>query len=259
MPVRRSVIRHLWIAALLTLSCSSASGPLKAPGAQGEYVRGKDAYDQGQHLKAIEILEAFERRHPGSQYIDDALYYLGKAHQAGHEYLLARQSFERILISFPRSNYAEEAWFEIARSWYLSIRGPALDPEPAEEAAKSFADYLGRYAEGTHVEEAREALRSVHNTLAEKAFLNGRTYLRLGRTEAARRCFRKSHEQWPHATSAAKALYGLAKSYVEDESRDEAREVLQRLIELLEPDPERYDDGSSILERARKDLNALGR
>jgi len=251
------VIRHFWIVALLTLSCSSASGPLKAPGAQGEYLRGKDAYDQGQHLKAIEILEAFERRHPGSQYIDDALFHLGKAHQATHEYLLARQSFERILISFPRSNFAEEAWFEIARSWFLAIRGPALDPEPAEEAARSFADYLGRYPEGTHVEDAREALRSVHNTLAEKAYLNGRTYHRLGRTEAARRFFRKSYEQWPHATSAAKALSGLAQSFQDDERWDEARETLQRLIELLEPDPERYDEGSSILERAQKDLNAL--
>ncbi len=246
-----------WLACagLLTWAgCGSAAGPLRMPGAQGEFERGKTAYERGRHLEAIELLEAFERRHPGSQFIDDALYFLGKAHQANNEQLLARQAFERILTAFPRSSFSEDAYFEIARSWYLGMRGPALDPEPAEQAASAFAAYLRRYPEGKYVDEARAAVTEVQNTLAEKAFLNGRTYMRLGRPEAARRYFRKSYEQWPQATVAGKAVDGIARTYERQDDRERAVEFYERLVEMLAPAPDRYEDGQDLLARARQKL-----
>ncbi len=234
--------------------CGSAAGPLSMPGAQGEFERGKTAYERGRHLEAIELLEAFERRHPGSQFIDDALYFLGKAHQANNEQLLARQAFERILTAFPRSSFSEDAYFEIARSWYLGMRGPALDPEPAEEAAIAFAAYLRRYPEGKYVDEARAAITEVQNTLAKKAFLNGRTYMRLGRPEAARRYFRKSYEQWPQASVAGKAVDGIARTYERQDDRARAAEFYERLVEMLAPAPDRYEDGQDLLARAKQKL-----
>lgn len=234
--------------------CGSAAGPLNMPGAQGEFERGKTAYERGRYLEAIELLEAFERRHPGSQFIDDALFFLGKAHQGNNEQLLARQAFQRILTAFPRSTFSEDAYFEIARSWYLGMRGPALDPEPAEEAASAFAAYLRRYPEGKYVEAAREAVGEVQDTLAEKAYLNGRTYLRLGRPEAARRYFRKSYEQWPQASVAGKAVEGIARTYERQEDPDRAAQFYERLVEMLAPAPDRYEDGQDLLARAREKL-----
>jgi outer membrane protein assembly factor BamD len=255
----RIATRLLWLIGLACLGCSSASGPSGMPGAQGQFERGKTAYDRGRYMEAIELLDAFERQYPGSQFIDDALFYLGKAHQGNSEHRLARQAFERILTAFPRSSFGEEALYEVARSWFLSMRGPALDPEPAEEAVKALADYLQRHPNGKYVDEARAAMADVQDTLAEKAYLNGRTYLRLGRTQAARRYFLKSYEQWPQASVAGKAVDGVARAFEQEQAWESAAAYYERLVTLLEPDPGRYEDGRDLLARAREKLAALPR
>jgi outer membrane assembly lipoprotein YfiO len=205
-------------------------------------------------LSAIELLESFERKHPGSQFIDDALYYLGKAHQGNKEQLLARQAFRRVVEDFPRSPFAEDARFEIARSWFLSVRGAQLDAEPAEEALRSFRVYLRRFPQGRHVAEAREGEQAVLGVLAEKDYLNGRTYMRLGRHGAARRYFEKSLTTWADSPHAAKALDGVARTYESEGNRAGARQAYERLLEVLGGEPARFEDGIALARRAREKL-----
>jgi len=255
---RRAPARLLvlgWIA--LAASCAGGRHPVHGPGAQGDFTRAKEAYEGGHHTRAIELLEAFERNHPGSQYIDDAFFYLGKSHQASREQLLARQAFQRLLDAFPRSSFAEDALFEIAHSWFLSMRGPALDPEPAEEAIRAFRSYLRRYPEGEHRSESEEAIRTVLNNLADKDYRNGRTYMRLGRPGAARRYFEMSLSRWDEATVSAKAREGIARSYEKEDRWPEARAAYESLLEHLGDDPDRFDDGSDIAARARQRLASL--
>ncbi len=244
---------------LLPLACGGAAGPIQVPGAQGEFLRAREAYEGGRHLEAIELLEAFERRHPGSQFIDDALFYLGKAHQANREQLLARQTFVRLIETFPRSTYTEDAFFEIAHSSFREMRGPALDPEPAEEALRALYAYQARYPNGEHMVAAAEAVAEVLETLARKAYLNGRTYLRLGRPEAARRYLRKSIEVLPTSPVSAKVYAMIARSYEREKRWAEAREVYQQLLDHLGTMPQRYEDGEDLAARARSKLDSLPR
>ncbi len=248
----------IWLVLLAgLLSCSGGGGRHTPPGAQGNFAKARQAYESGHHLRAIELLEAFEHNHPGSQYIDDAFYYLGKAHQASGEQLLARQAFNRLLNGFPRSEYAEASYFALAHSWFLSMRGPALDPEPAEEALVAFRGYLRRYPEGAHREEAELAILEVRGNLAKKDYLNGRTYMRLGRPAAARRYFRKSLEHWGESSVSAKAWDGIAHSYEAQDMWAEAREAYAALIGHLGDDPDRYEDGKKIAKSARRKMDTL--
>ncbi len=260
---RRLGARLLPLAALAALlgplSCGSQQARIEGPGAEGEFLEGRAAYDRGDQMRAIELLEAFERNHPGSQFIDDALYYLGLAHQANNEQLLARQAFQRLLDAFPRSSYAEDARFQFAQSWLMSMRGPALDPEPAEEALRAYAAYLRRYPDGEFREEAQEGMRRARSTLAEKDCLNGRTYLRLGKPEPARRYFRKSLERWDQAPVSAKALAGIARTYEEEKNWPEARRAWEALVDHLVDDPGRYEDGEELADKARERLASLPR
>ncbi len=244
--------------ALMLLFCSCASQErVQGPGAAGEFERGRSAYERGDQLRAIEILEAFERNYPGSQFIDDALFYLGKAHQANNEQILARQVFQRLLDGFPRSSYAEDALFELAQCWVLSMPGPALDPEPAEEALRACETYLRRYPEGKHRERAEQAIRTARTTLAEKDYLNGRTYMRLGKPEAARRYYQKALDRWKDAPISAKAMEGIAASYEEQKLWADARRAYGELLDHLGDDPSRFEDGPQIAAAARRRLERL--
>ena len=44
---------------ILLISCSSSPSPVATPGARGDFQRGREAYEKGRHLRAIELLEDF--------------------------------------------------------------------------------------------------------------------------------------------------------------------------------------------------------
>jgi outer membrane protein assembly factor BamD (BamD/ComL family) len=137
------------------------------------------------------------------------------------------------------------------------MRAPALDPEPAEEALRAFSVYLGRYPQGTYVAHAREAIEGVKANLAEKDYLNGRTYMRLGRPSAARRYFQRGYERHPEGPIAAKCLDGVARSYTREKLWAAAREAYRELVALVGKDPERFREGPEIARRARRELASL--
>jgi outer membrane protein assembly factor BamD len=237
---------------LLLGACSSTPHVVPQPGPEGEFARAQEDYTRGRMVDAITRLESFEKAYPGSQYIDDALYLLGKAHQANKEQILARQAFRRVLDDFPRSPFAEDALFELAESWFLSVRGPALDPEPAEEALRAYRVYLGRFPEGKYAPEAHQGEQLALGLLARKDCLNGETYMKLRYYLAARRYFEKSLERWADSPSSARALDGIARSYEKERLSAEALAAYQRLLDHVGDDPSRFERGEALARQARK-------
>lgn len=251
----RSALRRLLAVVSLGLmlgACSSAPHVVPQPGPEGEFARAQEDYERGRMLDAITRLETFERSYPGSQFIDDALFLLGKAHQANKEQILARQAFRRVLDDFPRSPFAEDALFEFAQSWFLSVRGPALDPEPAEEALRAYRIYLGRYPEGKFAADAHRGEGLALGLLARKDWMNGETYMKLRHYAAARRYFEKSLERWADSPASALALEGIARSFEKEKAAAEARAAYQRLLDHLGDDPTRFEQGESLARRARQ-------
>jgi outer membrane protein assembly factor BamD len=247
----------LAIALSALAGCGSGSAPPIEAGADADFEKARKAYDQGDHLRAIELLEAFEHANPGSKYFDDAIFLLGKSHQANDEQILARADFERLLQEFPRSPFAEDAHFELANSWFLSMSGPSLDPEPAEEAVSGLRGYLRRYPEGKYRPEAQESIDKALAVLAEKDYLNGRTYLRLGRPAAARRYFEKSLVTWDRAPISGRVLEAIAHTYADEKDSAAERAAYERLIAHLGDEPDRYRDGEQLLAEARARLDVL--
>ncbi len=242
---------------IATLSCSTTGGRMAVLGPEADFQKGKNAYENGHHLRAIEMLDAFEFRHPGSRFVDDALFYLGLAHEANNEQILARQAFERLLAAFPRSEYAEQGYFEIAHTWYRSKRGPELDPEPAHEALTAFRSYNVRYPEGQFIQQANDSIQEILYLLAEKDYRNGQTYLKIKRYEAARRYFQKSLDRVENAPCRAKALAGIARSYEKEKNWSAARQTYKDLESLLAVDPASFEDGEKLTQRLNDKLASL--
>jgi outer membrane protein assembly factor BamD (BamD/ComL family) len=139
------------------------------------------------------------------------------------------------------------------------MRGPALDPEPAEEALRACEIYLRRYPEGKHRPEAEEAILKARRNLAKKDYLNGRTYMRLGKPEGARRYFQKSLSRWEDSPVSAKAMEGIAVSYEKQKQWEDARQAYEELLKHLGDDPGRFEDGRRIAISARRRLERLPR
>jgi outer membrane assembly lipoprotein YfiO len=200
-------------AALGPFGCGSPPQPGEVPGEEGDFHRAERLFRQGRYLQAVEALDAYRNEHPGSDRIDDAIFLLGMAHQKQGENLLARDEFDRLLRDYPQSSHREEAQYERALAWLADARGPALDPEPTEEALSSFRAYLRLYPEGAHRADAEQFEAKCLDRLARKAYLNGKTYLKAKEGEAARIYFEKSLSIRSESTCAGDAMLGLARAH----------------------------------------------
>jgi outer membrane protein assembly factor BamD len=256
MPNCRPV--RLLLLALLLAGCGGSHPQLETlPTQEGDWLRAKRSFDEGQHLRAVETLGAFVEKHPGSNRLDEALLLLGLSHMEIRENLLAVEDFNRLIRDFPQSPHRERAEFERARSYYQEVRSPAKDPEPTETARDYFRAYLLRYPEGAYVGEATESLNHCLELLARKALLNAQTYLRLKHDRAAVIYLEKALRIKPDYSRAGETLAELARARERLGEEAEAREAWERLLEYAIPD---RTAGDAELERLRQEaLEALRR
>jgi outer membrane assembly lipoprotein YfiO len=223
-------------AALGPLGCSSTPQPGELPGEEGDFHRAERLFRQGRYLQAVEALDAYRTEHPGSDRIDDAIFLLGMAHQKQGEDLLARDEFDRLLRDYPQSGHREEAQYERALAWLADSRGPALDPEPTEEALSAFRAYLRLYPDGVHRADAEQFEAKCLDRLALKACLNGKTYLKAKHGEAAKIYFEKSLSIRPGSTCAGDAMLGLARAHRLRGDAAAERAAWQQLLDFATPE-----------------------
>jgi outer membrane assembly lipoprotein YfiO len=232
--------RGLWILlvpVLLAAGCGgSAPGIQVLPGSEGDFIQAKRAYEEGNYVRAVELLTAFLDAHPGSNQLDEALVLLGEAHQRTGESLLAVQDYERLIRDFPQSSFREQAEFGRAEASYRDAQKPSLDPEGTETALSLFRAYLIRYPEGTKVEEARNAIEDCLDRLAVKAYLNAQTYRRLNRPRAEVIYLEKALTTKPEFSRTGEALAALGRAYARVGEFQKAFDTWQRLLDYATPE-----------------------
>ncbi len=226
------------LALLAALAGCGGSAPhvRPLPGDEVDLDRARHEFEDGNYVRAAELLTAFVEGHPGSGQLDQALLLLGLSHQKTGENLLAVEDFNRLVRDFPQSPLREQGEFERAHSHYLEALGPALDPEETETALDLAKAYLLRYPQGSHVEEANRIVDSCLERLAMKAYLNGETYLKLRHDRAAAIYLDKALATKQDFRRAGRALAELARARTRLREDGAAREAWQRLIEYATPE-----------------------
>ena len=227
----------------LLFGCSSGAR-FQGLGAEGEFLSGKELYDNGRCFQAAEALQRFLSQHPGSALVDEAIFYLGLSRKCLGEYILAREEFDRLLREFPQSENREEAEWSRALCFQESRHSVDRDPEPTEQAIRAFEVYLDHYPRGAHREEAIRYARESTARLAAKAYENGKTYLMLHRYGAASIYFEKSLVVQPDSDIAPKVHLSLVRAYLADGKIETARAAFSVFQSFATPEHrERYGAG----------------
>lgn len=226
----------------LVLGCSSGSR-FRGLGAEGEFLSGKELYENGRCFQAAEALQTFLSQHPGSALVDEAIFYLGLSRKCLGEYILAREEFDRLLREFPQSENREEAEWNRALCFQEARHSADRDPEPTEQAIRAFAAYLEHYPRGAHREEAVRFERESVGRLAAKAYENGKTYMMLRQYGAAVIYFEKSLEVQADSDIAPIVHLALVKAYLADGKIETARAAYSVFEAFATPEMrERYGD-----------------
>lgn len=236
-------MRPLWLLVCIGFAAAQGSGCGGSrtmiqglPSEEADFIKAKEAYDEGDNVRAVELLTTFVDAHPGSNHLDEALLYLGKSHQKMGDNLLSIEHFNRLIRDFPQSQFREQAEFERAKSHHQEKLRPSLDPEETEKALELARAYLIRYPDGAYAQEARSIVDDSLERLAMKALLNARTYERLSVPAGALLYAEKSVEIKPDFSRAGEALGIVARAHEALKEPDKALDAWRRVLDYVTPE-----------------------
>jgi outer membrane protein assembly factor BamD len=167
-----------------------------------------------------------------------SFWYLAKAQQGRREWLLAAQSFTRLVEGFPEDTLADDAQLEVARSYRRLWRKPTLDSQYGETALAAYRQFLGLFPDSPLTGAASGELRELEEWFAVKNYEIGQHYLRRKMYDSAIIYFRDVMRLYPSAPTARRAGLRMVHAYRTIRWNEEAKEVCTTLRRSYPTDEE---------------------
>lgn len=194
--------------------------------------------------------QAFERLTttlpPRDTLLASSFWYLGRTQQEEDEWLLAAQSFQRIVDLAPADTLADDAALETARSYRKLWRKPELDATYGEMALTAYRQFLGLFPQSPLVPQAEREVRELDEWFATKNLLVGEHYARRKAPDSAIIYLRTVLDTYPETRAARKAGLKLVEVYQSIRYTEEARETCAWLRERFADDAEVREQCSGL-------------
>jgi len=205
----------LLLLSLLILSSACKNDALIRPGdpLNVSYDKAWSLYEAKKYSDAAEAFEIITRIGRGTNYAQDAQFYLAESYFKDERYLLAASEYERFISFFPRDERREEVDFKRALSFYEQSPRYRLDQGATAQAIELFQLFNNNYPNSDRVPEAAEKIDALRNKLARKIFNAAEFYSRINSYKAAVIYFDRTIDQYPESVWAERALVQLIDTY----------------------------------------------
>jgi len=205
---------------------------------------------EGKCYKAVPHYEKLLSEFPAKHIAEQAKFNLARCHKDLKEYDQAIAGFEDFIDTYPTSQLVDDAMYLIAMCYLEQAPIPERDQSMTMKALEELKLILREYPETDLRSEIEQAIEICRSKLAEKEYLNGRLYLRLGYPKSAIIYFDTVINDYGDTRWAGEALLGKGIALLDQGRVDEARQVFEQVIE-------RYPS-SDLAKDAAKHLNQLG-
>ncbi len=196
-----------------------------------QYESARQKFEKRKYRDAVGEFKLLFFNCPGAPMIDTAQYFLAVSYFNQQDYPTAAGEFRKLLNSFPTSEFADDALFMLGLSDYKQSPKAELDQTYTHQALEHLEDFSEIYPASPLLPEVEKYIRACRDKLAEKAFKNGKTYLRLKYFQAARTYFQEVLEKYPQSKWAAQAQFLIAESYRLANQEGEALAEYQKVVE----------------------------
>ena len=165
-------------------------------------------------------------------------WYLASSHQRQDELLLAAQSFERLVESFPEDSLADDAGLEAARSYRRLWRKPGLDSKYGDQALASYNTLIGLYPTSPLVATAQKDIAELEDWFAKKDYDAGMYYFRRKAYDSGILYFKDVLAKYATAPTARIAALRLIEAYKAIRYKEDASELCAQMTVRYTTDPE---------------------
>lgn len=185
-------------------------------------------------------------------------WYLAAAHEHLEEHLLAAQSYNRLVESFPEDSLADDAALEASRSYRRMWRKPQLDPVYGETALAQYNTLIGMYPTSPLIPVAQKEIAELENWFAIKEYGAGMYYLRRKAYDSGIIYFRGLIDKYGNTPTAREAALRLVESYKAIRYRDDAKDMCAQLRQKYPSDGDvaKACEGVALVAAAKSDTTA---
>jgi outer membrane protein assembly factor BamD len=177
------------------------------------YQKGLDKFEEGNYGDAAEIFETVTRIGRGTNYAQDAQYYLAESYFNQERYILSEAEYNRFITFYPRDPKREEVDFKKALSIYHQSPRYRLDQTATKRAIEEFQLFNSRYPNSEFVPQSAERINELREKLAHKYFSAAEFYSRTDQYNAATIYYDLVIDRYPESKWAESALLNQIGTY----------------------------------------------
>lgn len=262
-------MRILWIVAIASFALISCrSNELIRPGDTIEvaFEKAKNQYDNENYSEAARAFETVISIGRGTDYGQEAQYYLAESYFKSRRYLVAAAEYERYIQFHPNSPRREEVSFKEALSYYHLSPRYKLDQTYTRRAIEKFRLFNSRFPNSEYSDEAAEYITGLREKLARKEFNAAQFYKRTDRFNAAAVYYDKVVDEYPETKWAELALVEQIDAYIlyaensiperQQERYEKALEAYGTYLQLF-PRGENRSRAEDLYDRAQNALEQV--
>lgn len=224
-------------------------------------------YESEEYQDAVEAFETVLEIGRGTDYGQEAQFYLAQSYYNDKRYLMAASEFERYISLFPRSPKRQEAQFQEAYCYYKLSPRYKLDQKYTRRSIEKFQLYISRYSDSEKVDQASSYITEMRKKLAKKLYYSADLYMRTDSYEAAIIYYDLTINKYPETIWAQRALVDEIEAYniyasrsVESKQQEryqKAVESYEKFVQLF-PNGKYRSEAEKHVDKARKALADLG-
>lgn len=270
MNIHHSLKPVLLILGVIVFSSACNKDKFVRPGDSAEvaYNKAIALFENEDYVDAANAFDAVTRIARGSEYAEDAQYYLAESYYLSDQYLLAASEYDRFTSYYPQSPKRQEVEYKAALCFFNLSPRYRLDQTETRQAIERFQLYINRYPNSDFVQDAADRIDELRSKLARKDFEAGEFYYRTDRYEAATIYYSLTIDQYPETVWAERALVRQINAFIDYADKsviDKQAERYSKAIESYEtfiqlfPTSDLRAEAEALYYDAQKKLEALDR
>lgn len=204
-----------YIILFLLISCSSSTKITKVPkpdtvlSAEILYKRGLDSFNNGDYIKAIELLKKIETDDPYSFLVPKSILMISYIYYESNEYIQALESLKKFKNLYPINKNIAYAEFLTGICLYEQINNVSNDATPSLLALKQFNMIINTYPKTIYAEESKIRIDLIKEQLAGHEMYFARYYMNKEKWISAILRLQTVIEKYPTTIFAEEALHRL--------------------------------------------------
>jgi outer membrane protein assembly factor BamD len=250
-------IYHILFILLISIFCSCAgTKTLNEISIKDKFEIGMENLNKEKYLQAQLDFNNVLIRGTGSDYGDDAQFYLGESYYRNKEYLSAITEFEKLTRRMGFSEYVEEARFKICESYKIESPKYFHDQEYTQKALERYQEFIDDYPESKYLNSILLSIKDLRNKMANKLYQTGVLYIKMEEYKSAKIAFKSAIDSYYDTDIIHLAKQGLIIASAKNLEIASAIELLSQ-NELSLKDNKLYKEASLAIRNNKKILDKI--